>query len=75
MLRKVVADAIIKDKTKYNKEFLGEDMEPDEYAEWIQKPNSWGGHPELEILSKHFNKMIYVVDIKEGTIIKYDDIE
>jgi len=50
-------------------------MEPEEYAKWIKLQTSWGGCPELKILCKHFNKMIYVVDINEEKIHKFDDTE
>ena len=72
-MRKIVADEILNDKVKYNKEFLGKDMEPDAYAKWIQVPNSWGGLPELQILAKHFQKVICVMNINDDKIYKFGD--
>ena len=38
-------------------------MEPQSYAEWILKSSSWGGIPEIKILSEHYKIAIYVVEV------------
>ena len=50
-MRHLIKQTILKDKARFNKEFLGL-MEPEEYSEWICVPTNWGGVPELKILSE-----------------------
>lgn len=60
-LRKVVANAIVSDTHRFNEIILGKS--PLEYAKWIQLPASWGGVPELIVLSEYFKVELAVVDI------------
>ena len=70
-VRQTVAAIIISDPSKYNKSFLGGSQDPENYAEWICKPQEWGGIPELKILSEYYAKEICVVDIGEAKIHKF----
>ncbi|KAJ3341594.1 ubiquitin-specific protease otu1 [Gonapodya sp. JEL0774] len=63
-LRKVVADAILRQPDTYSSAVLGRD--PSDYCRWIQEPNSWGGAVELSILSEHFRVEIASVDVATG---------
>lgn len=65
-LRSVVADAIRDDEVLYSSAILGK--EPSSYAEWIQRPNSWGGAIELQILAKHLGITIHSLDVEHGRI-------
>ena len=38
-------------------------MEPHNNAQWILNTDNWGGIPEMKILSEHYKKLIYVVDV------------
>ncbi|KAJ3218583.1 Cell morphogenesis protein PAG1 [Dinochytrium kinnereticum] len=60
-LRKIIADAVLKDPITYNEVILGK-PEAD-YAKWIKSPQSWGGAIELSIFSSHFNTEICSVDV------------
>lgn len=59
-VRQIVAGYILSDP----KSFEGLLEKPvDEYAVWIMKETSWGGEPELDILSKHFDIEICAINI------------
>ncbi len=60
-LRKVVADRVLADKFLYDSAVLGKS--PEDYAKWIQLPESWGGGIELAILSDYLKAEIVAVDI------------
>ncbi|KAI9032339.1 hypothetical protein DFJ74DRAFT_654131 [Hyaloraphidium curvatum] len=60
-LRRVVADAVLKDPDEYSEAVLG--RTPAAYASWITQKNSWGGAIELAILSAHFRREICSVDV------------
>ena len=61
-LRKVIVDAIRADPSTFDEVFLGK--APTEYADWISKPNSWGGQVELFILAKAVRVEIAAYDIQ-----------
>ena len=63
-LREIVSREI-KQSDKYQK-MLG-DIDIENYCKWILKPDSWGGEPEIIILSDYFNLNIIVgiVETKE----------
>ena len=61
-LRKVIVDAIRADPSTFDEAFLGK--APTEYADWISKPNSWGGQVELFILAKALRVEIAAYDIQ-----------
>lgn len=69
-LRSVVADAIRDDELSYSSAILGK--EPSSYAEWIQRPNSWGGAIELQILAKHLGITIRSLDVEHGRLDEFN---
>ena len=69
--RKVIADEVTKNTTKYTPEVLGKPTE--EYAEWIMNSDKWGGEIEMSILAKHLNVEIAAVDIQTGKVYIYGE--
>jgi len=67
VLRQVVASVILSDPVTYNAAFLG-GKTAEEYAEYIQKPLSWGGGIELAILSDYFEAEIAAVAVETATM-------
>jgi hypothetical protein len=65
-LRKHVAEKVLNDPI-FNSAILGKS--PQEYAKWVQAPNSWGGGIELLILSEYFKAELVAIDIIN---IRYD---
>ena len=47
-MRSIVADIVLSDSEKYSSSVL--DRRPEEYAEWIQRGESWGGKCEIQLL-------------------------
>ncbi|KAK9789064.1 hypothetical protein SCARD494_09263 [Seiridium cardinale] len=70
-LRRIVADHILAKPDVYTKVVL--EKEPRAYCANIQRPDVWGGAIELGIISEVFGIEICVVNVKEGTIIKYGE--
>lgn len=62
--RKIIAESIINNKSKYNAAFLGKPIE--DYLEFIQNPNNWGGEIELKIFSDIYK--IEIVNIQVETL-------
>ena len=60
-LRQMVATVVLQDPNTFHEAFLS--RPPKEYADWIQKPDSWGGQIELSILSQLFRTEIAALDI------------
>ena len=50
LMREIIANAVAADPENYSEAVLGRSNQ--EYCEWIQKSNSWGGAIELSILSQ-----------------------
>jgi hypothetical protein len=67
--RRIVADAVLGDPESYGAEML--EKEPAEYAQWIMKPDKWGGEIELFVLAKHLGVEIVAVDIRTGNCLTY----
>ena len=61
-LRAVVAAAVLADPEQYCEAVLG--RPPSEYADWIQRGDSWGGAIELAILSANFGTELCAADIQ-----------
>ncbi|GLC69894.1 hypothetical protein PLESTF_000892900, partial [Pleodorina starrii] len=61
-LRKVVAQVVAGDPITFNDGFLGKDVQ--EYCNWIQQRDKWGGAIELFILSQHYGREIAAFDIQ-----------
>jgi ubiquitin thioesterase OTU1 len=70
-LRKIVADSILDDEETFSEIMLG--RPPKEYAEWILKPNSWGGQTELYVLSLYLGKQIAAYDVQTSRCDVYGD--
>jgi len=51
-LRRAAAQAIRADPARFSAGFLGKGNE--EYARWLEEPDSWGGAIELMVLSEHY---------------------
>lgn len=65
-MRQIIGTTVAKDLETYNPAYLGKTN--DEYCEWIQRPESWGGAIEVSILSQFYGIEIAVVDIINGII-------
>ena len=70
-LRKVVHDAVLSDPDTFSEAALGKP--PKEYAEWVLRPNSWGGQVELFVLSTHLRKQIAAYDVQTGRVDIYGE--
>ena len=70
-LRKVVHDAVLSDAETFSEAALGKP--PREYAEWVLKPESWGGQVELFVLSTHLQKQIAAYDVQTGRVDIYGE--
>ena len=68
-LRQVVAGAVRADPIQFSEAMLGQD--PDAYCAWITRHDTWGGHIELAILSKHFGVEIAAFDIQTTRVDLY----
>lgn len=60
----VIAQFVLGRPELYTEAILGKS--PKEYAEWIQKPLSWGGAIELSIFSEIYNVEIASFDVQSG---------
>lgn len=70
-LRSLVAQRIQLDKETYNEVVL--QRPPDEYCQWIQYPDSWGGGIELSILSQEFDVEICAVSVNDQSISRFNE--
>ncbi|RAH71014.1 ubiquitin-specific protease OTU1 [Aspergillus aculeatinus CBS 121060] len=61
-LRSVVAQTIQANPDLYTEAVL--EKKPDDYCQWIQNEDSWGGGIELSILSKYFDIEICSIDVQ-----------
>eukprot|EP01134_Creolimax_fragrantissima_P007856 CFRG7856T1 len=59
-LRNIVASTIMADPVKYNEAMLGQAVE--DYVQWIQYQDSWGGAIDISILASYFQTEIVVCD-------------
>jgi ubiquitin thioesterase OTU1 len=70
-LRSIVAGAIQSNPTEYTAAILGK--KPDEYCQWIQDEDSWGGAIELKILSEYFNIEICSIDVQTLHMFQFNE--
>ncbi|KAJ5930737.1 hypothetical protein N7466_006230 [Penicillium verhagenii] len=70
-LRSIVAGSIQSNPTEYSAAILGK--KPDEYCQWIQHSDSWGGAIELKILSEYFNIEICSIDVKTLHMFQFNE--
>ena len=71
-LRSIVATAIQLQPEKYSKVVL-DNKDPDDYCQWIQTDDAWGGQIELDILSQHFNIEICSIDVQTLRVDRYNE--
>lgn len=65
-MRKLIAGEVEKDKDTFTEGMLGRPN--NEYCDWIQKSDSWGGAIEISILSSFYGIEFSVVDISNAII-------
>jgi ubiquitin thioesterase OTU1 len=65
-----VARNILADPVKYNEAILG--MQPEKYAQTINKPSTWGGAIELSVLAQEFNVEICSIDVETGRMDQFE---
>jgi ubiquitin thioesterase OTU1 len=70
-LRSIVAGAIQSNPTEYTAAILGK--KPDEYCQWIQNEDSWGGAIELKIISEYFNIEICSIDVQTLHMFQFNE--
>jgi ubiquitin thioesterase OTU1 len=70
-LRSLVAQGIQKDPDMYNEAVL--QRKPDEYCQWIQYSDSWGGGIELSILSQEFDVEICSINVQDLRVDKFNE--
>jgi hypothetical protein len=61
-LRSIIAQAIRSNPELYTKVVL--EQEPENYCQWIQTQDAWGGAIELGILAQHFEVEICSIDVQ-----------
>ncbi len=67
-IRETVSQEII-NNDKYQKMIYPANIE--KYIDWIKKPDSWGGEPEIIILSEFFNLNIIVGVVETKEVLKF----
>ncbi|XP_067931811.1 ubiquitin thioesterase OTU1-like [Watersipora subatra] len=70
-MRRTVADIILSQPKKYTEALLGQ--KPEDYANWVKYPDSWGGAIELSILCHHYMTEMVVVDIQHTRTEKFGE--
>ncbi|GAM89343.1 hypothetical protein ANO11243_073800 [Dothideomycetidae sp. 11243] len=70
-LRSTVAQRIQADPDTFSAAVLGKP--PDDYCEWIQRPESWGGGIEMSILSQEFDVEICSLNVQDGRVDVFND--
>lgn len=60
-MRQLAASLILSDPSEYTSVVLGKS--PDEYIQWLMKPNSWGGAIELSAFARHYATEIASIDV------------
>ncbi|PYH41136.1 ubiquitin-specific protease OTU1 [Aspergillus saccharolyticus JOP 1030-1] len=70
-LRSVVAQTIQANPGLYTEAVL--EKKPDDYCQWIQNEDAWGGGIELSILSKHFDIEICSIDVQSLRVDRFNE--
>lgn len=70
-LRSIIAGSIQSNPAEYTAVVLGKN--PDEYCQWIQNEDSWGGAIELKILSEYFNIEICSIDVQTLHMFQFNE--
>lgn len=68
-LRRAIARYILVNQEEYSQVVLGRNVQ--EYTDWIQKSNSWGGAIELAIFSSIYKLEIDSIDINSGRVDRF----
>lgn len=58
-LRRMVADAILKSPEEFRAYI---EMEPFKYSKWITSSGTWGGAPEIVVISRMYKTQVCVID-------------
>jgi len=70
-MRQTIASIIIADPLKYNEKSLGKN--PQDYVNWLLKgSSSWGGIPELRVMSEYYNVEIGCVVIHDVEVLMFN---
>jgi len=72
-LRSIIAQAIRSNPEVYSKVVL--EQEPENYCQWIQTHDAWGGAIELGILAQHFEVEICSIDVQVFTSLRFPKLE
>jgi len=70
-LRQLIGALVMSDNEKWNAAILG--SEPEKYAEYIMKPNTWGGSVELRILSEYYQITIVAIEVKNQNFYSFGE--
>ena len=70
-LRSLVAQSIQADPERYNEAII--QRKPDEYCQWIQYSDSWGGGIELSILSQEFDVEICSINVQDLRVDRFNE--
>ncbi|KAJ5594533.1 uncharacterized protein N7459_000741 [Penicillium hispanicum] len=70
-LRSIIAGVIQENPLEYTAAILGKN--PDNYCQWIQNEDSWGGAIELKILSEYFNIEICSIDVQTLHMFQFNE--
>ncbi|OQD73916.1 hypothetical protein PENDEC_c013G03775 [Penicillium decumbens] len=70
-LRSIIASVIQSNPSEYTAVVLGKN--PDDYCQWIQNEDSWGGAIELKILSEYFNIEICSIDVQTLHMFQFNE--
>ena len=70
-LRSIIAGSIQANPAEYSAAILGK--KPDEYCQWIQNEDSWGGAIELKILAEYFNIEICSIDVQTLNMFQFNE--
>ena len=68
-LRQIVARSILAQPEVYTRAVLQRD--PEEYARWIQQPDSWGGYVDIQCVAQWFGVQVCGVDVQTGVVTRY----
>ncbi|BFZ55782.1 ubiquitin-specific protease otu1 [Savitreella phatthalungensis] len=69
-LRDVCCDAIERDPETWNDGVLG--MRRSTYVAKLQRPDTWGGEIEMQLLATHFGVTLAAVDVRSQHIYRYN---
>ncbi|KAJ1664410.1 ubiquitin-specific protease otu1 [Coemansia sp. RSA 1813] len=71
VLRQIVCECIREDPEWFSEAVLG--MPVDQYCEWIQQPDNWGGGIEMAAISARYHVEVCSIDIKTLRIDRFGE--